>query len=134
MSTDRQVIEVVRRASGRSAAVVHQEMKRGLSGLATIASTAPFLGLLATVLTIPNSFRGCVGERSACMAAGFEGLANSLMPIALCLLVAVPAFCCYKYLRSEIDAFDVEMQNITLELTDYLVPHLRRLNPGFTGR
>ena len=42
---------------------IHAEMKRGLGGLATIGSTAPFVGLFGTVLGIMNAFRGhCAAE------------------------------------------------------------------------
>ena len=51
------------RASARSAAVVHGELTRGLNSLATIASTAPWVGLFGTVLGIYNSFGGTVGSR-----------------------------------------------------------------------
>lgn len=102
-------------------------MKRGLDGLATVASTAPLLGLFATILCMSNSFPGCGGERSACMAAVFDRLSASLIPAALGLLVAVPALWCYKYLRSEMETFDIGIRNATLELLNHLILHLNRL-------
>src|SRR6201984_439927 len=47
-----------KRALERSVAIVHAEMKRGLSALATIGSTAPFVGLFGTVVGILNAFKG----------------------------------------------------------------------------
>jgi biopolymer transport protein ExbB/TolQ len=50
------VIAVTRRAIDVAARTVHIDMKRGITGLATIASTAPFVGLLGTVVGIMNAF------------------------------------------------------------------------------
>ena len=55
---DEEVIEAAKRGLERSVAIVHAEMKRGLSGLATIGSTAPFVGLFGTVMGIINAFKG----------------------------------------------------------------------------
>src|SRR6266702_3727866 len=51
-------IEASRRALERAEAIVHAELKRGLGSLATIGSTAPFVGLLGTVVGIINAFQG----------------------------------------------------------------------------
>ncbi len=50
-------IESSKRALERSEAIVHSKLKRGLGGLATIGSTAPFIGLLGTVIGILNAFQ-----------------------------------------------------------------------------
>ena len=51
-------IEASKRALERAEAIVHAELKRGVSGLATIGSTAPFVGLFGTVVGIINAFKG----------------------------------------------------------------------------
>src|SRR5712672_1047139 len=51
-------IESSRRACERAEAIVNAELKRGLSGLATIGATAPFVGLFGTTVGIINAFRG----------------------------------------------------------------------------
>src|ERR1035441_7805729 len=51
-------IEASKRALERAEAIVHAELKRGISGLATIGSTAPFVGLFGTVVGIINAFKG----------------------------------------------------------------------------
>ncbi len=56
--SDAEVIEAAKRGLERSVAIVHAEMKRGLSALATIGSTAPFVGLFGTVVGILNAFKG----------------------------------------------------------------------------
>ena len=61
---DEEVIEAAKRGLERSVAIVHAEMKRGLSGLATIGSTAPFVGLFGTVVGIINAFKGILRAES----------------------------------------------------------------------
>src|SRR5260370_10095604 len=56
--SDSDVIDAAKRGLERSVAIVHAEMKRGLSALATIGSTAPFVGLFGTVVGILNAFKG----------------------------------------------------------------------------
>jgi biopolymer transport protein ExbB/biopolymer transport protein TolQ len=62
-------IEASKRALDRSEAIVHAELKRGISSLATIGSTAPFVGLFGTVLGIINAFRGIATEKAAGLGA-----------------------------------------------------------------
>jgi biopolymer transport protein ExbB len=62
-------IEASQRALDRASAIVHAELERGLSGLATIGSTAPFVGLLGTVIGIIDAFREIQGEN----ATGISG-------------------------------------------------------------
>ncbi len=123
---DANLLEAVQRSTRRAAALVRGEMKRGLTSLASITSVAPLLGFLGTVLAIPNSFPGCGAARAYCMTAVFERLSGALVPAALGLLVAVPALCCYRYLSSEIEAFDLEMENASLQLLNSLTMHLAR--------
>jgi len=125
---DAQVIEAVKRACGRSAAAFHLEAKRGLNRLATIAATAPFVGLFGTVLGMINSFRGCSGERHACLAATVGLLSESLVPNALGLLVAISALWCYKYLSERLESIDIEMENGNFELLQHLAR--QRARPG----
>ena len=123
-----EIVECVLRACRHSARSVHQGMTRGLSTLATIASTAPLIGLFGTVLGIYNSFRGVAGDARADMAAEFGWLAEALLPTAWSLLLALVALCCYRYLCSQIEAFDLEMENATTELVNYVSLQLHTPN------
>src|SRR5229473_4594 len=62
--SETEVIEAAKRGLERSVAIVHAEMKRGLSGLATIGSTAPFVGLFGTVVGIINAFKGIASSKA----------------------------------------------------------------------
>jgi biopolymer transport protein ExbB len=117
---EKAVIEGVQRSLERSSAETTEEMKRGLSGIATIAATAPFVGLFGTVIGILNAFRsiGLTHETAIKVIAG--SISEALLTTAIGLSVAVPAVWCYNLLTNQMDAFGVEMQNCTLELLSYL--------------
>jgi biopolymer transport protein ExbB/biopolymer transport protein TolQ len=119
-----EVMEVAQRGLQRTSAIVHAEMKRGLSGLATIGSTAPFVGLFGTVLGIMNAFRGTIDpEKGLGGVAG--GISEALVTTALGLSVAVAAVWCYNYFTTTTESFDIEMENSCLELMNYLTVRVR---------
>ncbi|MGA9885843.1 MAG: MotA/TolQ/ExbB proton channel family protein [Candidatus Acidiferrales bacterium] len=118
---DEEVIEAAKRGLERSVAIVHAEMKRGLSGLATIGSTAPFVGLFGTVMGIINAFKGIANTKMTGLAAVAGGIAEALITTALGLLVAVPAVWTYNYFTNRVEAFDVEMDNSSMELINYFI-------------
>ena len=117
---DTLVLDAVERRSLRAAAGVRREMKRGVGSLATVASVAPWLGLLLTLRGVVFSFVGCGGERSFCMAVLANNLSESLIPIAWGLAVAIPALWFYKYLSARLQDFDVEMEGATADLVSCL--------------
>jgi biopolymer transport protein ExbB/TolQ len=96
-------------AAGRSARSVRRQMGRGLSGLATVAATAPFLGMFGTVVGIVNSFVGCDGEKSVRLAAVVNLLSQSMIPAAYGLALAIVASWGYKHLSARLSEFDREM-------------------------
>ncbi|HEY2499802.1 MAG TPA: MotA/TolQ/ExbB proton channel family protein [Candidatus Angelobacter sp.] len=114
-------IEGSRRALDRAAAIVHAELERGLSGLATIGSTAPFVGLLGTVIGIIDAFREIQGESATGVSAVAGGISEALVTTALGLTVAIPAVMMFNYFTTKIKAFDVEMDNSSSELVDYFL-------------
>src|SRR5579872_6282011 len=84
-------IEASKRALERAEAIVHAELKRGISSLATVGSTAPFVGLLGTVLGIIHAFQGISTEKSTGLGAVAGGISEALVTTALGLFVAIPA-------------------------------------------
>ncbi len=114
-------IEASRRALERSEAIVHAELKRGVSALATIGSTAPFVGLFGTVVGNINAFKVMAASKSPGIGAIAGGISEALVTTALGLFVAVPAVWMYNYFTGRVDAFDVEMGNSSSELLDYFV-------------
>jgi biopolymer transport protein ExbB/biopolymer transport protein TolQ len=119
-------IEASKRALDRSEAIVHAELKRGISSLATIGSTAPFVGLFGTVVGIINAFKGIATEKSAGLGAVSAGISEALVTTAVGLFVAVPAVWMFNYFSSKLEAFDVEMGNSSSELIDYFLKRSSR--------
>ena len=114
-------IEASRRALERAEAIVHAELKRGLSGLATIGSTAPFVGLFGTVVGILNAFKGISSAKATGLAAVAGGISEALVTTAIGLFVAIPAVWVFNYFTGRVEAFDVEMYNSSSELIDYFL-------------
>src|SRR5205823_13643537 len=116
-----ETIEASKRALERTEAIVHAELKRGLGGLATIGSTAPFVGLFGTVVGILNAFKGISQEKATGLAAVAGGIAEALVTTAVGLFVAIPAVMMFNHLTGRVEAFDVEMDNSSSELIDYFL-------------
>ncbi len=123
-------IEASKRALERAEAIVHAELKRGVSTLATIASSAPFVGLLGTVVGIINAFQGISTEKSTGLGAVAGGISEALVATAVGLLVAIPAVWMYNYFSNRVEAFDVEMGNSSSELIDYFLKRSARAGAG----
>ena len=119
-------IEASKRALERSEAIVHAELKRGISGLATIGSTAPFVGLFGTVVGIINAFKGISTEKSTGLGAVAGGISEALVTTAIGLFVAIPAVWMFNYFTGKTEAFDVEMGNSSSELIDYFLKRTQR--------
>ena len=114
-------IESSRRACERAEAIVNAELKRGLSGLATIGATAPFVGLFGTTVGIINAFKGMSSEKTAGLSAVAGGISEALVTTAFGLFVAVPAVWAYNYFTNKVEAFSIEMTNSSSELIDYFI-------------
>lgn len=123
-------IEASKRALERAEAIVHSELKRGVSTLATIASSSPFVGLLGTVVGIINAFQGISSEKSTGLAAVAGGISEALITTAIGLLVAIPAVWMYNYFSNRVEAFDVEMSNSSSELVDYFLKRSQKAAAG----
>lgn len=119
-------IEASRRALDRAEAITHAELKRGVSTLATIGASAPFVGLFGTVVGIINAFKGISTEKSTGLGAVAGGISEALVATALGLFVAIPAVWAYNYFTTKLEGFDVEMGNSSSELIDYFLKRSQR--------
>src|SRR4249920_651687 len=119
-------IEASKRALERAEAIVHAELKRGVSALATIGSTAPFVGLFGTVVGIINAFKGISNEKSTGLGAVAGGISEALVTTAIGLFVAIPAVWMFNFFTNKIESFDVEMGNSSSELIDYFLKRTQR--------
>ena len=115
------VLDTVRRSIQRAAALTASDLKKGVAALATIGSTAPFVGLLGTVVGVINAFQGIATSGSGGIGAVSAGIAEALVETALGLFVAIPAVWFYNYLQSRLEYFNVEMDNSSSELVDFFI-------------
>ena len=116
-----ELLDTVRRSIQRATALTSNDLKKGVSSLATIGATAPFVGLLGTVVGVINAFTGIAATGSGGIGALSAGIAEALVETALGLLVAIPAVWFYNYLTSRVEYFQVEMDNSSSELVDYFI-------------
>jgi biopolymer transport protein ExbB/biopolymer transport protein TolQ len=115
------VVDCVRRAIQRASALVAADLKKGMAVLATIGSTAVFVGLLATTLGVINAFQGIATTGSGGLGAVSGGISEALVGTAVGLFVAIPAVWFYNYLTGRVEYFNVEMDNSSSEMMDYFI-------------
>ena len=111
-------VESVARALERQAQREVQSLKRGLGLLATVGSTAPFVGLLGTVMGIVNAFQSMALTGSGGLGTVSAGIAEALITTAFGLLVAIPAVMAYNYLQGWVDARAVDISESSNEFLD----------------
>ena len=97
------------------------ELRRGLSVLATIGSTAPFVGLFGTTFGIIDAFAIISQTGSAGMSVISGSIAEALYTTALGLLVALPAVWAYNYALSRVDSFAADLDRARHQLVAFLL-------------
>jgi biopolymer transport protein ExbB/TolQ len=116
-----QQVETATRGCERAATLFAQELKRGLAVLATIATSAPFIGLFGTIAGIINAFRGMALTGSGGIGAVAGGIAEALVTTAFGIGVAVIALWCYNTLNTKIEVYEAEMTNTTSQIVDFFI-------------
>src|SRR5437899_11253824 len=103
------------------------QSKRGLGFLATIGSTAPFVGLFGTVVGIINAFRSIAATGSGGMSVVSGGIAEALVSTALGIFVAIPAVVAFNHFTGKLETFHVEMNRASSQLVNRLfkIPELK---------
>ena len=103
------------------------QLKWGLGFLATIGSTAPFIGLFGTVVGIINAFRSIAATGSGGMSVVSGGIAEALVSTALGIFVAIPAVVAFNHFTGKVENFHVEMNRAASQLINRLfkTPELR---------
>jgi len=122
------------RAIERETLMTTAEMKKGLGNLATISTTAPFVGLFGTVAGIIHAFQGMAISGSGGLGAVSAGIAEALVTTALGLFVAIPAVWMYNYFLNKVERFQVEMSNSSSQLVDYFIKNEARVRAGAAAR
>lgn len=93
-------------------------LENRLSPLASISSSAPFIGLFGTVLGIIDAFQGLGVSGVATLSAVAPGISEALVATAAGLLAAIPALLAYNFFRSAVRKETNKMQNFSLELNN----------------
>jgi biopolymer transport protein ExbB/biopolymer transport protein TolQ len=103
------------------------QLKQGLGFLATIGSTAPFIGLFGTVVGIINAFRNIAATGSGGMSVVSGGIAEALVSTALGIFVAIPAVVAFNHFTGKIEGFHVEMNRASSQVLNCLfkIPEIR---------
>lgn len=111
--------EVMKESVEETGRAVAHELGRYLMALGTIASIAPLLGLLGTVIGMVEIFgsQTPTGGNPAVLA---HGISVALYNTAFGLIVAIPSMIFYRYFRSKVDALLVEMEQQALTLVELL--------------
>lgn len=126
-----EIIAAAERALDRATVVKSAELARGVGSLATIATTAPFIGLFGTVMGIIHAFEA-IGRAQG--GGGFsvvsQGIAEALVTTALGIMVAIPAAWAFNHLTARIERLRGEMANSSSELTDFFVDFEHGALPG----
>jgi biopolymer transport protein ExbB/TolQ len=115
------VIAAVNRAVDRSSMRTVADLRRGLGALATVGSTAPFVGLLGTVAGIITAFQAMAATGSGGLGSVSAGIAEALVTTAFGLLVAIPAVMMFNYLTNRVEDMQVDINDSANELVDYFL-------------
>jgi biopolymer transport protein ExbB/biopolymer transport protein TolQ len=129
-------LESVARALERQAQREHQALRTGLGLLATVGSTAPFVGLLGTVVGIVSAFQAMAQAGAGGLGTVSAGIAEALVTTAFGLVVAIPAVMAGNTLGGWIEARMVDVAEASNELLDVVARTVgaREAGPGSSTR
>ena len=116
-------MESIERSMRRAAAAELTDLEALVPFLATTGSTAPFIGLLGTVIGIMNSFQEIGAMGNANLSTVAPGIGGALVATAFGLFAAIPAVISYNYFLSKIRILDTEMQNFSSDFLNIIRRH-----------
>jgi len=100
----------------RLVAASGRQMNQGTGVLATIGSTAPFVGLFGTVWGIMNSFVGIAKSQTTNLAVVAPGIAEALLATAIGLVAAIPAVVIYNVVARSISAYKAQVADASAQV------------------
>jgi biopolymer transport protein ExbB/TolQ len=112
--------ELARRALERKGDAISRDLNRGMNVLASTGSTAPFVGLLGTVLGIINAFKLIAATGSGGIGSIGAAIGEALVVTGYGLIVAIPSVLIFNYLSSRIGTYEAGLLNAGSELVDRL--------------
>lgn len=99
-------------------------LERGMTFLASVGSTAPFIGLFGTVWGIMNSFSSIAATNNTSLAVVAPGIAEALFATALGLVAAIPAVVAYNVISTGLNRYADRLEAFTDEFSAILSRHL----------
>lgn len=117
---DRRAAEVTRRTVDRRAETLTDDLNRGMNIIASTGSTAPFVGLLGTVLGIINAFKLIATTGSGGIGTIGAAIGESLVVTGYGLVVAIPSVLLFNALSHRLDGHEASLLRTVGELTDRL--------------
>ena len=123
-------LELVSSALRDSMSETLVDLKKGLGFMATIGSTAPFIGLFGTVVGIINAFTSIAATGSGGMSVVSGGMAEALVSTALGIFVAIPAVVAFNSFTGKIETFHVQMNRASTQVVNHLfnIPEIRMVD------
>lgn len=109
--TPERLIDSVQRAMHNAEVEVTDSLEQHLSFLATIGSTAPYVGLFGTVWGIMTSFQALGSVQQATIAMVAPGISEALVATALGLFAAIPAVVAYNQLMQQVEKINRQLEN-----------------------
>ncbi len=116
-------LESIERSMRRAAATERTGLEALVSFLATTGSSAPFIGLLGTVMGIINSFQEIGSKGDASLVTVAPGIGGALVATAFGLFAAIPAVVAYNYFNGRIRILDTEMSNFASDFLNIIKRH-----------
>jgi biopolymer transport protein TolQ len=113
----------VERAMRRAGREQMTRLERGLTFLATTASTAPFVGLFGTVWGIMNAFLGLSSTTMTTIQAVAPGIAEALIATAIGLAAAIPSVMAYNHFSRQVKVVSSDMENFLSEFLNIAERH-----------
>jgi biopolymer transport protein ExbB len=123
------VVEGVSRSMERVRDREVANLKRGLSALATISSSAPFVGLFGTVFGIITAFQNMAdpGKGGGGLATVSAGISEALLTTAVGLAVAIVSVWFYNYFIARVDDLTIDVDETTGEILESMLREVRTL-------
>lgn len=97
-----------------------EQLESGLGFLASVGSSAPFVGLFGTVLGIMHSFTSIALSKNTSLVSVAPGIAEALFATAIGLFAAIPAVLAYNKFSSELDKFSGRLEDFSVEFNTLL--------------
>jgi len=120
----------VERAMGNAINKEMQRLERGMTFLATVGSTAPFIGLFGTVWGIMDSFVAIAHSNNTSLAVVAPGISEALFVTALGLVAAIPAVIAYNGYSNRLTRYAVRLDAFASEFSAILSRHLENQEPA----